>query len=235
MRPHQRCCLPDAEKTYCSAALISSPRAAFFLLHHAHQHAHRPLGAQLFGILQVSIGYCFLPFGASFEVYGLCFLFTNLTFPLPRSVFIVSRHSGYFIKGIASQSCRANFGQKPIALCRRFVRVVWNPRSFLIAITLIVSVTAPRRVPRTGKMPLLIPLDSPLSKDLAFAICSEKFLSGVARACEIGLSALGVCPFLFCDLIISSILHNVKRFLHSFSLHNALNIPTIFVVFYSFL
>ena len=27
----------------------------------------------------------------------------------------------------------------------------------------IVSVTAPRRVPRTGKMPLLIPLDSPLS------------------------------------------------------------------------
>ena len=89
--------------------------------------------------------------------------------------------------------------------------------------------------PRTGKMPLLIPLDSPLSKDLAFAICSEKFLAGVARACEIGLSALGVCPFLFCDLIISSILHNVKRFLHSFSLHNALNIPTIFVVFYSFL
>ena len=64
--------LPAAEKTYCSAALISSPRAAFFLLHHAHQHAHRPLGAQLFGILQVSIGYCFLPFGASFEVYGLC-------------------------------------------------------------------------------------------------------------------------------------------------------------------
>ena len=63
----------------------------------------------------------------------------------------------------------------------------------------------------------------------------EKFLAGVARACEIGLSALGVCPFLFCDLIISSILHNVKRFLHSFSLHNALNIPTIFVVFYSFL
>ena len=30
------------------------------------------------------------------------FSFTNLTFPLPRSVFIVSRHSGYFIKGIAS-------------------------------------------------------------------------------------------------------------------------------------
>ena len=82
---------------------------------------------------------------------------------------------------------------------------------------------------------LLLPLDSPLSEDLAFAICSEKFLTGVARACEIGLSALGVCPFLFCDLIISSILHNVKRFLHSFSLHNTLNIPTIFVVFYSFL
>lgn len=41
MRPHQCCCLPAAEKTYCSAALISSPRAAFFLLHHAHQHAHR--------------------------------------------------------------------------------------------------------------------------------------------------------------------------------------------------
>lgn len=36
-------------------------------------------------------------------------------------------------------------------------------RSFFSAITLIVSVTAPRRVPRTGKMPLLIPLDSPLS------------------------------------------------------------------------
>ena len=36
-------------------------------------------------------------------------------------------------------------------------------RSIFSAITLIVSVTAPRRVPRTGKMPLLIPLDSPLS------------------------------------------------------------------------
>lgn len=37
-------------------------------------------------------------------IWGLwpLFLFTNLTFPLPRSVFIVSRHSGYFIKGIAS-------------------------------------------------------------------------------------------------------------------------------------
>ena len=99
---------------------------------------------------------------------------------------------------------------------------MWNWNSLIFsAITLIVSVTAPRRVPRTGKMPLLIPLDSPLSKDLAFAICSEKFLAGVARACEIGLSALGVCPFLFCDLIISSILHNVKRFLRLFRLHIA--------------
>ena len=54
MRPHQCCCLPAAEKTYCSAALISSPRAAFFLLHHAHQHAHRPLGARLVRRMQVS-------------------------------------------------------------------------------------------------------------------------------------------------------------------------------------
>ena len=210
MRPHQCCCLPAAEKTYCSAALISSPRAAFFLLHHAHQHAHRPLGAQLFGILQVSIGYCFLPFGASFEVYGLCFLFTNLTFPLPRSVFIVSRHSGYFIKGIASPKLPCELWSETDRAFQAVRPCSLEPAFFFNSY-------------------------SPLSKDLAFAICSEKFLAGVARACEIGLSALGVCPFLFCDLIISSILHNVKRFLHSFSLHNALNIPTIFVAFYSFL
>ena len=98
MRPHQCCCLPAAEKTYCSAALISSPRAAFFLLHHAHQHAHRPLGAQLFGILQVSIGYCFLPFGASFEVYGLCSclrtLLSRCLDPCSPSVVIPDIHKG---------------------------------------------------------------------------------------------------------------------------------------------
>ena len=59
VRPHQLFLSACRRKTYYSAALISSPRAAFFLLHHAHQHAHRPLGAQSFGILQVSIGYCF--------------------------------------------------------------------------------------------------------------------------------------------------------------------------------
>ena len=41
---------------------------------------------------------------------------------------------------------------------------MWNWNSLIFsAITLIVSVTAPRRVPRTGRMFLLIPLDSPLS------------------------------------------------------------------------
>lgn len=101
MRPHQCCCLPAAEKTYCSAALISSPRAAFFLLHHAHQHAHRPLGAQLFGILQVSIGYCFLPFGASLRFMAFVLVYEPY---FPAASIRVHRQSSFriFIKGIAS-------------------------------------------------------------------------------------------------------------------------------------
>lgn len=66
-------------------------------------------------------------------------------------------HEDSFLKGAVPY-----FAQKPIALFRRFACLIWNSL-ILIAITLIVSVTAPRRVPRTGKMPLLIPLDSPLS------------------------------------------------------------------------
>ena len=61
-------------------------------------------------------------------------------------------------------SFRANSGQKPVALFRRFVCVGWNPRSFFIAITLIVSVTASRRAPQLGRIFLLLPLDSPLSE-----------------------------------------------------------------------
>ena len=66
-------------------------------------------------------------------------------------------HEDSFLKGAVPY-----FAQKPIALFRRFAFFTWNSL-FLIAITLIVSVTAPRRVPRTGRMSLLIPLDSPLS------------------------------------------------------------------------
>ena len=159
--------------------------------------------------------------GASFPVYGLC---VKIEPYFPAASTRIHPQSSYRIISEGDRfpvSFRANSGQKPVALFRRFVCVGWNPRSFFIAITLIVSVTASRRAPQLGRIFLLLPLDSPLSKDLAFAICSEKFLAGVAHACEIGLSALGVCPFLFCDLIISSILHNVKRFLYTFSPHIA--------------
>ena len=158
------------------------------------------------------------------------FSFTNLTFPLPRSVFIVSRHSGYFIKGIASpklpcelwsETDRAFQAVRPCSLEPAFFFNSYHLDRF--GHSVLASLVSLQHISSLTIGPT------------SFAICSEKFLSGVARACEIGLSALGVCPFLFCDLIISSILHNVKRFLHSFSLHNALNIPTIFVAFYSFL
>lgn len=56
--------------------------------------------------------------------------------------------------------------QEPIALFRRFACLIWNSLLFLMAITLIVSVTAPQRVPRMDGMILLKPLDSPLSRYL---------------------------------------------------------------------
>lgn len=78
--------------------------------------------------------------------------------PLASSVcFTDGYHEDSFLKGAVPY-----FFQKSIALFRRFVLLAWNSLIF-IAITLIVSVTASRRVPRTGRMLLLLPLDSPLS------------------------------------------------------------------------
>lgn len=100
---------------------------------------------------------------------------------------------------------------------------MWNWNSLIFsAITLIVSVTAPRRVPRTGKMPLLIPLDSPLS----WVSNRIDILQIRRRFAPFGVKplfyfAFGVCLYLFCVIIISSILHNVKRFLRLFKLHIA--------------
>lgn len=88
----------------------------------------------------------------------------NLAFLLPRSACIFSNVSRMIVNTrIASSKVPFLTYQKPIALFRRFVFSMWNSLIF-IAITLIVSVTAPRRVPRTGRMPDLIPLDSPLSR-----------------------------------------------------------------------
>ena len=86
----------------------------------------------------------------------------NLTFLLPRSAYIVSMLSRIYFHEDSFLTGAVPYYQKPIALFRRFKLWNWNSLIFS-AITLIVSVTAPRRVPRTGKMPLLIPLDSPLS------------------------------------------------------------------------
>ena len=78
--------------------------------------------------------------------------------PLASSVcFTDGYHEDSFLKGAVPY-----FIQKSIALFRRFVLIVWNSLIF-IAITLIVSVTASRRVPRTNRTSLLLPLDSPLS------------------------------------------------------------------------
>ena len=160
-----------------------------------------------------------LSFGASFPVYGLC---VKIEPYFPAASTRIHPQSSYRIISEGDRfpvSFRANSGQKPVALFRRFVCVGWNPRSFFIAITLIVSVTASRRAPQLGRIFLLLPLDSPLSEKSDVA--DKEFSVGFALAGEIRLSVSGVCPFLFCALIISSILHNVKRFLRLFRLHIA--------------
>lgn len=160
-----------------------------------------------------------LSFGASFPVYGLC---VKIEPYFPAASTRIHPQSSYRIISEGDRfpvSFRANSGQKPVALFRRFVCVGWNPRSFFIAITLIVSVTASRRAPQLGRIFLLLPLDSPLSEKSDVA--DKEFSVGFALAGEIRLSVSGVCPFLFCALIISSFLHNVKRFLHTFSPHIA--------------
>ena len=135
----------------------------------------------------------------------------NLTFLLPRSACIFSNVSRMVVNTrIASSKVPFLTYQKPIALFRRFVFSMWNSLIF-IAITLIVSVTAPRRVPRTGRMSLLIPLDSPLSQ-VSFGVLpslseSERVAPFLQGPC---LASLWCLPFLFCDIIISSTLHNVK-------------------------
>ena len=161
-----------------------------------------------------------LSFGASFPVYGLC---VKIEPYFPAASTRIHPQSSYRIISEGDRfpvSFRANSGQKPVALFRRFVCVGWNPRSFFIAITLIVSVTASRRAPQLGRIFLLLPLDSPLSEKSDVA--DKEFSVGFALAGEIRLSVSGVCPFLFCALIISSILHNVKRFYALFRriLHN---------------
>ncbi|MFR2288724.1 MAG: hypothetical protein ACLS69_02710 [Butyricicoccus sp.] len=114
-------CLPK-NVLFCRFDIISA--CCCFLLHHAHQHAHRPLGAQ-FGILRVSIGYCFYH-SAGFMAFVL---FTN---PFPAASIRVHRQSSFriFRKGDRFPKAAGELWSKPIALFRRFVRVVWNPRSF---------------------------------------------------------------------------------------------------------
>ena len=180
-----------------------------------------PIGQRMrtiFGVLQVSYGtyICFAD-----TSYGLEFChaiepcFPAASIRLHRSVCITDNVQ---CTRIASSKVPFLLCQKPIALFRRFVVAIGNSLIF-IAITLIVSVTASRRAPQLGRIFLLLPLDSPLSEKSDVA--DKEFSVGFALAGEIRLSVSGVCPFLFCALIISSILHNVKRFLHTFSPHIA--------------
>lgn len=114
-------------------------------------------------------------------------------------------HEDSFLKGAVPY-----FIQKSIALFRRFVLIFWNSL-ISIAITLIVSVTASRRVPRTNRMSLLLPLDSPLSRSyLALRQSFQKKNGFRLFVKPLLYFPSGVCPYLFCDIIISSILHNVK-------------------------
>ena len=139
-------------------------------------------------------------------------------------------HEDSFLQGTVPY-----FVQKPIALFRRFAFFTWNSL-FLIAITLIVSVTAPRRVPRTGRMSLLIPLDSPLSQ-VSFGFFAIPFQNrkGLRLSCKApALLSSGVCPFLFCDIIISSILHNVNYNFPFFHINIVQINPALFSVFPSF-
>ena len=160
-------------------------------------------------------------FGVCRHRYGFFFSFANASIsgffhartllsccldPLASSVcFTDGYYEDSFLKGAVPY-----FIQKLIALFRRFVLTFWNSLIF-IAITLIVSVTASRRVPRTGRMSLLLPLDSPLSPVIfgyTPVLSEEEWVSPFCKALLYFPS--GVCPYLFCDIIISSTLHNVK-------------------------
>ena len=165
----------------------------------------------MFGVLQVSYGtyICFAD-----TSYGLEFChaiepcFPAASIRLHRSVCITDNVQ---CTRIASSKVPFLLCQKPIALFRRFVVAIGNSLIF-IAITLIVSVTAPRRAPRTNRTFLLLPLDSPLSVKLqpfGSACVAEKNL-GFAICKAPALLPFGVCPYLFCNIIISSTLHNVK-------------------------
>ena len=213
MRPLQllsACC----RKTYILTALISS-RLCYVLAAPCSSACPSATGCAPCPAYAGITG----SFGASFPVYGLC---VKIEPYFPAASTRIHPQSSYRIISEGDRfpvSFRANSGQKPVALFRRFVCVGWNPRSFFIAITLIVSVTASRRAPQLGRIFLLLPLDSPLSEKSDVA--DKEFSVGFALAGEIRLSVSGVCPFLFCALIISSILHNVKRFLRTFSPHTA--------------
>lgn len=175
-----------------SSALISSLPVTVSL-HHAHQHAHRPLGARLIRRLQVSNRSCYYHSAHHFRF--MAFVLFEPYFPAASTR--IHHQSSYRIisKGDRfPESFRANSGQKPVALFRRFVRVVWNPCSFLIAITLIVSVTASQRAPQLGRIFLLLPLDSPLSEKSDVA---ERISCGSRPRREDRTFGFGCLPFPF--------------------------------------
>lgn len=186
------------------SVLCSDP----LLRHHTHQYAHRPLDAHYFwpclaGIVTDAVSFADASFHGSFmsEPY---FPAASIHLHRQYDLRMVIREDS-FLKGAVPY-----FSHKPIALFRRFVILFWNSL-FFIAITLIVSVTAPRRVPRTSRMLLLLPLDSPLST-VWFGLTpipdrSEWVFAVLQGPC---LTFFGVCPYLFCEPIISSILHKVK-------------------------
>ena len=150
--------------------------------------------------------------------------------PLTQSVcFTDGYHEDSFLKGAVPY-----FIQKSIALFRRFVLIFWNSL-ISIAITLIVSVTASRRVPRTNRMSLLLPLDSPLSRSyLALRQSFQKKNGFRLFVKPLLYFPSGVCPYLFCDIIISSTLHNVKCYLTFFHGEIARKKSLPFSVFPSF-
>lgn len=150
-------CLP--EPLSASFDIISILCSGSLLRHHTHQYAHRPFGCALFLVWQVSSRILFSFANASISgFFHARTLLSCCLDPLASSVrFTDGYHEDSFLKGAVPY-----FIQKSIALFRRFVLIFWNSL-ILIAITLIVSVTASRRVPRTDRMSLLLPLDSPLS------------------------------------------------------------------------
>lgn len=125
---------------------------------------------------------------------------------------------------------RTNFLKAAVveeSLESRHVRFFWNSLQCSV-ITFIVSVfTAPRRAPRTGRMLLQIPLDPPLS--VLVPVCFPENKRRVFAFPKAPALVWVFALLLFCDIIISSIVHKVKRSFAFFYEYNHQKIRPIFI------